>query len=148
MPADTYGAIFAYNHADWYVAEVLANAACYAPAVGGGGAGAFALTPQLQVLSCQPGPGLAQREVPAEYLDAFESAAARYDLGQRGVWALAAVARLESNFGRGMSKARTAPSRPARPRPERVEDATRSTATKTAASATPTRPTRPRPWRG
>ena len=30
MPADTYGAIYAYNHADWYVAEVLENAACYA----------------------------------------------------------------------------------------------------------------------
>ena len=30
MPADTYSAIYAYNHADWYVAEVLANAACYA----------------------------------------------------------------------------------------------------------------------
>src|SRR4051812_30731620 len=30
MPADTYGAIFAYNHADWYVEEVLANAGCYA----------------------------------------------------------------------------------------------------------------------
>ena len=30
MPADTYGAIFAYNHADWYVSEVLANAGCYA----------------------------------------------------------------------------------------------------------------------
>ena len=29
---------------------------------------------------------------------------ARYELGKRGVWALAAVARLESNFGRGMSK--------------------------------------------
>ena len=43
-------------------------------------------------------------EVPAEYLAAFESAAGRYDLGQRGVWALAAVARLESNFGRGMGK--------------------------------------------
>ena len=35
---------------------------------------------------------------------AFESAAGRYGLGQRGVWALAAVARLESNFGRGMDK--------------------------------------------
>ena len=35
MPQDTYGAIYAYNHADWYVAEVLANADCYAPAVGG-----------------------------------------------------------------------------------------------------------------
>ena len=29
MPADTYNAIFAYNHADWYVEDVLANAACY-----------------------------------------------------------------------------------------------------------------------
>ena len=31
-PADTYGAVFAYNHADWYVAEVLANAAVLRPA--------------------------------------------------------------------------------------------------------------------
>ena len=38
------------------------------------------------------------------YLDAFEDAAARYELGRRGVWALAAVARLESNFGRGMDE--------------------------------------------
>src|SRR5690606_27552529 len=30
--------------------------------------------------------------------------AGRYDLGRRGVWALAAVARLESDFGRGMSR--------------------------------------------
>ncbi|MGE0067132.1 MAG: lytic transglycosylase domain-containing protein, partial [Solirubrobacterales bacterium] len=30
MPADVYGAIFAYNHADWYVADELANAACFA----------------------------------------------------------------------------------------------------------------------
>ena len=37
-------------------------------------------------------------------MEAFESAASRYELGQRGVWALAAVARLESNFGRGMGK--------------------------------------------
>ncbi len=29
MPADTYSAIYSYNHADWYVEEVLANAACY-----------------------------------------------------------------------------------------------------------------------
>ena len=34
MPADTYGAIYAYNHADWYVAEVLADAGCYAAEVG------------------------------------------------------------------------------------------------------------------
>ncbi len=102
MPADTYGAIYAYNHADWYVAEVLANANCYAPTLGGA-AGALVTTPELQVLSCRPGPGW-HRTIPPEYLDAFEAAAARYDLGQRGVWALAAVARLESNFGRGLSK--------------------------------------------
>ncbi|HEY3435388.1 MAG TPA: hypothetical protein VGK41_07020, partial [Solirubrobacterales bacterium] len=38
------------------------------------------------------------------YLSAFEAAAGRYELGRRGVWTLAAIARLESNFGRGMSK--------------------------------------------
>ena len=104
MPADTYGAIFSYNHADWYVAEVLANAACYAAEVGGAAvAAARPRRPQLQVLELQPGAGLA-RAIPAEYLAAFEDAAARYELGQRGVWALAAVARLESNFGRGMGK--------------------------------------------
>jgi hypothetical protein len=30
MPGDTYGAIFAYNHADWYVADVLAEAKHFA----------------------------------------------------------------------------------------------------------------------
>jgi hypothetical protein len=103
MPADTYGAIFAYNHADWYVAEVLANANCYAASVGGAVLGAPALAPQLQVLSCRSDSG-PDREVPADYLNAFEGAAARYGLGERGVWALAAIGRLESNFGRGMTK--------------------------------------------
>jgi hypothetical protein len=102
MPADTYGAIFAYNHADWYVAEVLANANCYAPQLGGS-ASALIATPQLQALSCRPARPW-RRKVPAEYLEAFENAAARYELGGRGVWALAAIARMESNFGRGMSK--------------------------------------------
>jgi hypothetical protein len=36
-------------------------------------------------------------------MEAFEDAAGRYELGRRGVWALASVAHLESNFGRGMS---------------------------------------------
>jgi len=94
--------IFAYNHADWYVAEVLANAQCYGQ-LGGALGGAFELTPKLKVLSCNAAKAWRMR-VPPEYLDAFEGAAARYDLGRRGVWALAAVARLESNFGRGMSK--------------------------------------------
>jgi hypothetical protein len=101
MPADTYNAIYAYNHADWYVAEVLANAACYGSLVGVPGGG-FALVPQLQALNCTPAPAW-RDEIPDEYMEAFESAASRYELGQRGVWALAAVARLESNFGRGMS---------------------------------------------
>jgi transglycosylase-like protein with SLT domain len=103
MPESTYDAIYAYNHADWYVADVLANAACYG-ALGGGLSGAFSLTPQLQALSCAPAPAW-RKKVPEEYLTAFEDAAARYALGKRGVWALAGVARLESNFGRGMSKA-------------------------------------------
>jgi hypothetical protein len=102
-PADWYNAVFAYNHADWYVAEVLANAQCYGQLGGGAVSGAFELTPKLTVLSCDAAKPWRKR-VPAEYLSAFEDAAARYDLGQRGVWALAAVARLESDFGRGMSK--------------------------------------------
>jgi murein DD-endopeptidase MepM/ murein hydrolase activator NlpD len=102
MPTDTYGAIFSYNHADWYVAEVLANANCYAPSLGGA-ATALATPPQLQMLDCRPAKGW-HHKIPPAYLAAFESAAGRYDLGQRGVWALAAVARLESNLGRGMSK--------------------------------------------
>jgi hypothetical protein len=102
-PTDWYTAVFAYNHADWYVAEVLANAQCYGQLGGGVVSGAFELTPKLTVLSCDVAKPWRKR-IPAEYLNAFESAAARYDLGQRGVWALAAVARLESNFGRGMSK--------------------------------------------
>jgi hypothetical protein len=101
-PGDWYNAVFAYNHADWYVAEVLANAQCYGQ-LGGAVAGAFELTPKLKVLSCDAAKAWRKR-VPTEYLNAFEQAAARYDLGRRGVWALAAVARLESNFGRGMSK--------------------------------------------
>jgi hypothetical protein len=102
-PTDWYNAVFAYNHADWYVAEVLANAQCYGQLGGNVVSGAFELTPKLTVLSCEVAKPWRKR-IPVEYLNAFESAAARYDLGRRGVWALAAVARLESNFGRGMSK--------------------------------------------
>jgi soluble lytic murein transglycosylase-like protein len=103
MPADTYGAIFAYNHADWYVEEVLANAGCYAQEVGATGFSAAGLGPQIPVLKCSPNPAW-KKGIPEEYLEAFENAAARYELGERGVWALAAVARLESDFGRGLGK--------------------------------------------
>jgi soluble lytic murein transglycosylase-like protein/cell wall-associated NlpC family hydrolase len=103
MPADTYNAIFSYNHADWYVSEVLANAGCYAKEVGGPAFDAAGLGPQIQVLQCTAAPAW-RKQIPDEYMSAFEDAAARYELGKRGVWALAAVARLESNFGRGMDK--------------------------------------------
>jgi hypothetical protein len=99
MPEDTPGAIFAYNHADWYVAEVLANAGCF----GSFSSDSFALTPSLPVLSCSPAPGW-RNAVPERYLAAFEDAAARYELGRRGVWALAAIARLESAFGKSMTR--------------------------------------------
>ena len=81
MPEDTYGAIFAYNHADWYVADVLANAACYGGI--GSAAGAFSLQPQLQELDCQL-PAAWREKVPANYLRAFEDASTRYGLGRRG----------------------------------------------------------------
>jgi len=102
MPADVWGAIFAYNHADWYVEEVLENAGCYANEVGGSYA-TLTLAPKIQVFECTPNEAW-KKQIPEEYLAAFESAAGRYELGKRGVWTLAAVARLESNFGRGMSK--------------------------------------------
>ncbi len=63
MPADTYDAIFAYNHADWYVSEVLANAGCYAKEVGGPSFDAAGLGPQIQVFSCTAAPDW-QRQVP------------------------------------------------------------------------------------
>jgi hypothetical protein len=102
MPEDVWGAIFAYNHADWYVEDVLANAGCYANEVGSNYA-TLSLAPQIQVYRCTPSEDW-KKQIPEEYLAAFEAAAGRYELGKRGVWTLAAVARLESNFGRGMSK--------------------------------------------
>ncbi len=103
MPTNTYDAIFAYNHADWYVSEVLANAGCYAKEVGGPSFDAAGLKPQIQVLECTAAPAW-KGQVPKPYMTSFENAAARYDLGKRGVWALAAIAHLESDFGKGMSK--------------------------------------------
>jgi hypothetical protein len=102
MPEDVWGAIFAYNHADWYVEEVLANAGCYAAEVGSNYA-MLTLSPQIQVFECSPAEAW-KKQIPEDYLAAFEAAAGRYELGKRGVWTLAAIARLESNFGRGMTK--------------------------------------------
>ncbi|HEU5061889.1 MAG TPA: lytic murein transglycosylase [Solirubrobacterales bacterium] len=102
MPENTWDAIWAYNHADWYVEDVLEHAGCYAREVGTDYA-TLALTPQIQVFKCTPAEDW-KKEIPEEYLAAFEAAAGRYELGKRGVWTLAAIARLESDFGRGMSK--------------------------------------------
>ncbi|MEZ5076610.1 MAG: lytic murein transglycosylase [Solirubrobacterales bacterium] len=101
MPGNTYEAIFAYNHADWYVEDVLAAAGCYAYEVGA--PGTDLTIPRIQVFKCSPAKPWREK-IPHTYLRAFEDAAARYELGQRGVWALAAVARLESDFGRGLNK--------------------------------------------
>jgi hypothetical protein len=102
FPGDVWGAIWAYNHADWYVEDVLEHAGCYASEVGTDYA-TLALTPQIQVFKCVPAEDW-RKQIPEEYLNAFEAAAGRYELGKRGVWTLAAIARLESDFGRGMNK--------------------------------------------
>jgi soluble lytic murein transglycosylase-like protein len=102
MPEDVWGAIFAYNHADWYVEDVLEHAGCYAAEVGSNYA-MLTLTPQIQVFKCTPAEEW-KKQIPEDYLAAFEAAAGRYELGKRGVWTLAAIARLESNFGRGMTE--------------------------------------------
>jgi hypothetical protein len=101
MPEDPEGAVFAYNHADWYVAEVMARAACFS-GIGNGAVGGLSLIPKRQELVCAPADD-SQVQIPRAYMSAFEDGAGRYELGQGGVWALAAVARVESNFGKGMS---------------------------------------------
>jgi hypothetical protein len=101
MPEDPEGAVFAYNHADWYVAEVMARAACFS-GIGNGAVGGLSLIPKRQEMVCAPADDSGVR-IPQEYMTAFEDAAGRYELGPSGVWALAAVARVESNFGKGMS---------------------------------------------
>ncbi|HEV2728365.1 MAG TPA: lytic murein transglycosylase [Solirubrobacterales bacterium] len=102
MPENTWDAIWAYNHADWYVEDVLEHAGCYAGEVGTDYA-TLTLAPQIQVFKCVPAEDW-RKQISEEYLNAFEAAAGRYELGKRGVWTLAAIARLESDFGRGMSK--------------------------------------------
>jgi len=97
-PDQWYDAIFAYNRADWYVTDVLDRATCY-----GALQDTTTVDSELKVFtSCKPDE---QRllEVPSYYLRGFEAAASRYELGQRGIWTLAAVARLESDYGRGMT---------------------------------------------
>ncbi len=110
MPEDPEGAVFAYNHADWYVAEVMARAACFS-GIGNGSIGGLSLIPKRQEFVCAPADG-SRESIPDDYMKAFQDASGRYDLGQGGVWALAAVARVESNFGKGMSKEQLASTGP------------------------------------
>mgnify|MGYP002633898122 CR=1 FL=1 len=96
-PEDWYDAVWAYNHADWYVQDVLDKAACY-----GNLSAPEQLDEDLAFFVCKPS-DKRSLEVPGYYMRAFESAASRYGLGQRGIWTLAAVARIESDYGRGMT---------------------------------------------
>jgi len=102
MPEDPEAAIFSYNHADWYVADVLARAACFG-GIGNGALGDMSLIPKRQQLICSANEDAGK--VPEGYLEAFQAAAGDYEIGQDGVWALAAIARLESDYGRGMTSA-------------------------------------------
>ena len=95
-PDNWYDAIWAYNHADWYVEDVLAKAGCY------GTFDPITIDTKRKEFTCEVSDGR-RLEVPGNYLTAFENAASRYELGQKGVWSLAAVARLESDYGRGMT---------------------------------------------
>ena len=147
MPADTYGAIFAYNHADWYVEEVLANAGCYADEVGS------QLLQRCRAGAADPGPGLPAgagleeanpRGIPerlrerrrplrtrqARRLDAGGDRPPRVQLRARHDQTPAADRKRRSGSTRWSGSA------------------TRSTATTTAKSATATSPTRRRRWRG
>src|SRR5262249_25679118 len=72
--------------------------------IGNGAIGSLSLIPKRQQLVCAPAEG-SRESIPDDYMKAFQEAAGRYELGQSGVWALAAVARVEANFGKGMSAA-------------------------------------------
>ena len=116
-PNEWYDAIWAYNHADWYVEDVLEHAACY---------GALedtrnARPERLTVFTCEAKPKRAA-EIPDYYMKAFENAAARYELGKEGIWTLAAVARVESDYGRGMDWRRMRETGPMGLNPEQWTD--------------------------
>ncbi len=96
-PENWYDAIWAYNHADWYVKDIQEHAACYGALESSG-----TTEKQLVTYICEASEARAL-EIPNYYMRGFEDAASRYGLGRRGVWVLAAVARLESDYGRGMT---------------------------------------------
>ena len=146
MPADTYGAIFAYNHADWYVADVLANAACYAGCRQHHGR-------WLSLDAAAAGAQLPARPrnwrdaVPDDYLTAFESAAARYELGRRRRLGAdrGLPPRVELRARDGQETARRNSGRSVST--ARVEDLCGRRRRGRQVSAAPTPTTRPPPWR-
>ena len=84
MPEDPERAIFAYNHADWYVADVLARAACFG-GVGNGALGGLSLIPKRQQLICRR--RTADRPAtrsPRATSPPSRRPPARYDLGEDG----------------------------------------------------------------
>ena len=93
--------------------------------------------------SLPTGAGMA-RTGPRRIHGSVRDAAGRYELGKRGVWALAAVARLESSFGRRISKEEMKQAGRSVSKP--WSGAYASTATKTATSAATTSPIRQRRW--
>lgn len=97
-PQEWYDAIWSYNHADWYVQDVIERATCY-----GALGDTTVVDDDLKTFVCKPGKRRIL-EIPEYYLSAFESAASRFELGQKGIWTLAAVARIESDYGRGMNR--------------------------------------------
>ncbi|MCB0831400.1 MAG: hypothetical protein KDB64_10780, partial [Solirubrobacterales bacterium] len=79
------------------VQDVLDKAACY-----GDLGDTVEADEQLKNYICQASDARVL-EIPNYYMRGFEDAASRYGLGKRGIWVLAAVARLESDYGRGMT---------------------------------------------
>ena len=146
MPANTYDAILAYNHADWYVAEVLANASCYAPVFGGASTGLSAAPPKLQVLSCRPAPAGAAKSRP--HISAPSrtpppvTASAAAESGRWPRWPGSSRTSAAGWTGANSTAPARSASNPA------SGAGTRSTGTATGGSAIPTRPTPPPPWRG
>src|SRR4051794_41847061 len=102
MPEDPEGAVFAYNHADWDVAEVMARAACFS-GIGNGALGGLSLIPKSQKLVCSTADG-SRQTITNDYMNVFQDAAGRYDLDHCGLLRLAAGVRIESALSKGMSR--------------------------------------------
>ena len=86
MPEDPEGAVFAYNHADWYVADVIARAACFS-GIGNGMIGGLSLIPKRQELVCTPSEQ-ARDAIPEEFLERLPDR--RRPLRARRGWRLGA----------------------------------------------------------